>query len=341
MSWLRRQRRLVGMYGLISLFNVGAWVELFRLSRSYAALLPLGILAFVLGLKHAADADHIAAIDNTTRKLMNDGQRPVAVGFYFSLGHSTIVFLLAMGLAFATGLVERGIKHTESLSGLFGTAVSAGFLYFIAILNLIVLLGIYDAFNRLRRGELVDGELEELLAKRGFMNRYFGRIFRSISRSRQMYLVGVLFGLGFDTASEMTVIGMAALAATRHLPVAFIVILPLLFAGGMTLVDTSDGVLMLYAYDWAFQHPIRKVFYNLVITSISVTIALFIGTIELGQVLALELSWRGPFWERLQNLSFGTVGYAVIGILAASWLVAILVYRLKGYERGGVADGLK
>lgn len=333
MDWLHQHRRLVGMYGLIILFNAGVWVELFRLSRGYATLLPLGILAFVLGLKHAADADHIAAIDNTTRKLMNDGQRPAAVGFYFSLGHSTIVFLLAMGLALATGLVEGGIKHAASLSGLLGTAVSAGFLYFIAILNVIVLVGIYDAFRRLRRGELADEELEKLLAKRGFMNRFFGRLFQSIRRSRQMFLVGLLFGLGFDTASEMTVIGLAALAATRHLPVELIVILPLLFAGGMTLVDTTDGVLMLFAYDWAFQHPIRKVFYNLVITAISVTIALFIGTIELGQVLARELSWRGQFWDHLQNLSFGTIGYAVIGILTASWLLAILVYRLKGYER--------
>lgn len=333
MEWLRRNRSITGIYGIILVFNFLAWGELWRLSRGYAALLPLGVLAFVLGLKHAADADHIAAIDNTTRKLMNDGQRPVGVGFYFSLGHSTIVFIMAMGLAIATGLVEKGIHRTEAVSGIIGTAISAGFLYFIAALNIIVLIGIYDAFRRVRRGEFDHAALEEILAKRGFMNRYFGRLFKSIRRSSQMYIVGFLFGLGFDTASEMTVIGMAALAATRHMPLAYVVILPLLFAGGMTLIDTSDGVLMLYAYDWAFRHPIRKIFYNLVITSISVTIALFIGTIELGQVLASEFRWQGAFWNYLQNLSFGTIGFAIIGILAASWLSAMLIYRLKGYER--------
>lgn len=331
-SWLR-SRRMALLYGVILAYNLLVWADLGRLSRQFPGLIPLGLLAFVLGMKHAFDADHIAAIDNTTRKLMNDGQRPLGVGFYFSLGHSTIVFILAMGLAVATGLVQHGIQGAENVSGVVGTGVSAVFLYFIAALNLVVLVGIYDAFRRVRRGGYDPARLEELLARRGFMNRYFGRLFRTIRKSSQMYLVGFLFGLGFDTATEMAVIGMAALAATRHLPLDYIVILPLLFAGGMTLMDTTDGVVMLHAYAWAFRKPIRKVFYNLVITTISVAIALIIGTVELLQVLSSEFSWHGRFWDTLQNLSFGELGYVIVGILLVSWALAILVYRLRGYER--------
>lgn len=333
MNWLQHHRKLVVLYIVLIVYNILAWEELFRLSHVDAALLPLGVLAFVLGLKHAADADHIAAIDNTTRKLMNDGQRPIGVGFYFSLGHSTVVFVLVMGLAIATGLMQHDIKAVENLSGIIGTGISAAFLYFIAVVNLIVLMGIYDAFRQMQRGTFDREQLEELLAQRGFMNRLFGRLFATIRRSYQMYYVGLLFGLGFDTTSEMMVIGMAALAATRHMPLEYIVILPMLFAGGMTLLDTTDGIVMLSAYQWAFQNPIRKVYYNMVITTISVAIALLVGTIELLQVVATEMAWKGVFWNTLQNLSFGTIGFVIIGILLISWGVAIMIYRLKGYEQ--------
>ena len=330
---LQHRYKFMLLYSVLIAYNLVAWEELFRLSHVDAALFPLGVLAFVLGLKHAADADHIAAIDNTTRKLMNDGQKPIGVGLYFSMGHSTVVFILAMGLAIASGVMQHDIHAVEHLSGIIGTGISAAFLYFIAVLNLVVLKGIYDVFRQMRRQTFDYRQVEEILAKQGFMNRYFGRLFATIRKSSQMYYVGFLFGLGFDTASEMIVISMAAVAATHHMPLEYIVILPVLFAGGMTLVDTTDGVLMLSAYQWAFQNPIRKVYYNMVITTISVGIALIVGTIELLQVVSSEMLWKGSFWYTIQTLSFGKIGFVIIGVLLISWFLAIMMYYLKGYDQ--------
>ena len=315
---------------------MAAWVILIVLSHRYGFLFPLGALAYVFGLRHAADADHIAAIDNTTRKLMNDGQRPLGIGLFFSLGHSTIVFLLVAGLAFATQAVKSGLPHLELMGGILGTVISAAFLYLIAILNLVILRDIYRAFQEVRRIRLTKEkiqELEEILLRRGLMNRLLGRAYRSIRSSWQMYPVGVLFGLGFDTASEVALLGLSAFAAGRNLPMSAILILPLMFAAGMSLIDTLDGVLMQYAYGWAFLNPVRKIFYNLSVTTVSVVVALGVGSVEWLQVIGNELALKGYFWNSLQALNFATLGYFIIALLLASWVASIVIYRLKGYEK--------
>lgn len=338
----RQWKEKVGLlYGLLLTWNALAWIGLWLLSRPYPFLFPLGVLAYVFGLRHAADADHIAAIDNTTRKLMHEGQRPVGVGFYFSLGHSTIVFILSLGLALATRLVEKAVPHLEGIGNILGTVVSAGFLYLIAVLNLVILAGIYDLFRRLRQAQtngkpVNESELERLLEQRGLMNRFFGKLSRTIRHSWQMYPVGLLFGLGFDTASEVALLAMSSAVATHHMPIYLVLILPILFAAGMSLVDTTDGVLMQFAYNWAFLKPIRKVYYNLTITTISVLVALVIGTIEWLQVIARELGLKGWFWGLVGGLSFESIGYLIIFLLLASWAVALAVYKLKGYENPGI-----
>ncbi len=331
------------LFGLLGMANVAAWVILLGLSHRYGFLFPLGVLAYVFGLRHAADADHIAAIDNTTRKLMNDGQRPFGIGLFFSLGHSTIVFLLATGLALATHTVKVGLPQLSAVGGILGTSISAAFLYLIALVNLVVLRDIHQAFREIRGTNLTRErilELEEALLRRGLMNRLLGRAYRSIRSSWQMYPVGVLFGLGFDTASEVTLLGLSAFAAGRSLPVAAVLVLPLMFATGMSLVDTLDGVLMQYAYGWAFLNPVRKVFYNLSITAVSVLIALGIGSIEWLQVIGNELAFKGSFWGFLQTLNFSTMGYFVIALLLVSWGAAVVIYRLKGYEKPVVGEEL-
>ena len=336
-----RDKRIRSALGGLVLFNVAVWAVLVAVSRQYHFLLGLGLLAYVFGLRHAVDADHIAAIDNTTRKLMNDGQKPLGVGFFFSLGHSTVVFVLALGMAVATHLFRTFLHNVDATASLVGTVISALFLYLIALLNLVVLRDIYAIFQKARRMPLTKEkmlELEEALLKRGLMNRVLGRFYASIKESWQMYPVGFLFGLGFDTPSEMALLGMAVLAAGKSVPIWAIMVLPLVFAAGMMLIDTLDGMVMLSAYSWAFLNPIRKVYYNLSITTISVLIALGVGTVEAMQVLGSEFSLKGAFWEYLQNLDFGTIGYGIVGILIVSWLTAILVYRVKGYEKSTVAE---
>ncbi len=318
------------------LANIGVWVVFLLISERYPLLFPMGVLAYVFGLRHAVDADHIAAIDNTTRKLMNDGKKPLGVGLFFSLGHSTVVFILAIGLGVATHIFKSFLHNADAEASLVSTLVSAGFLYLIAILNLIVLRDIYRVFQKIRRTRLTpegQAKLEELLLQRGLMNRLIGRIYKSINAAWQMYPVGFLFGLGFDTASEMALFGMAVLASGRGIPLLVLPILPLIFSAGMVLVDTLDGVLMLSAYSWAFLHPIRKVYYNLSITSISVLIALGVGSVEWLQVIGKQLSLRGVFWNWVNGLDFGILGYGIIGILVVSWTVAVVVYKLKGYEK--------
>lgn len=332
------RQRILALGAVLLAGNVAVWLLLGTLARGYPFLLSLGILAYVFGLRHAADADHIAAIDNTTRKLMQDGQRPLGVGFFFSLGHSTIVFLLATALVLATRAVAGHIPFLEHVGGIVGTLISAIFLYAIAVLNLVILRGIYDVFRRLHQarkaGETPQAELDRLLEQRGLMNRLLGRFYRSIRRSYQMYPVGVLFGLGFDTASEVALLGISAFAASHHMPAVYALVLPALFTAGMALVDTADGVMMQYAYGWAFLKPIRKVYYNLTITAVSVVVALVIGTIESLQVLAMEFSLRGGFWTAIEHLRFSDLGYVIIGILLTGWLLAVAVYRMRGYERG-------
>jgi high-affinity nickel-transport protein len=296
-----------------------------------------GILAYTFGLRHGVDADHIAAIDNTTRKLMADGKRPLTVGTWFSLGHSTIVFVLSIGIVLAANYVNSHIGAIQSIGQILGTAISGGFLYLIGIINLIIVLEVYRIFKKLRTGRMNEAELEDHLRNRGFMNRYFGRMFNLVQTPRQVYPVGVLFGLGFDTASEIFLLGTVAVLGLAGAPVYVVLVLPLLFTCGMVLVDTADGATMRYAYGWAFHRPVRKIFYNLTVTIISVLVAFVIGTVELLQVLAIELGWSGPFWSALVHLEFETLGYFVIGTFVLTWAIATAVYRIKRYDSIEVA----
>ena len=296
----------------------------------------LGLTAYTLGMRHAFDADHIAAIDSTTRKLMSDGQRPLSVGFFFSLGHSTIVFVLAalfaIGIRGLSGAVVDATSTLHGATGLIGPTVSGTFLVILGTLNLIVLVGIVRIFGRMRAGSFDEAELEEQLDKRGFMNRLYGRATRAISTSAQMYPLGCLFGLGFDTATEIALLATAGAAAAGDLPFYAILCLPILFAAGMSLLDTIDGAFMNFAYGWAFSRPIRKLFYNMTITAISVVVALLIGVIELMAVFADRLSLDGQPWDFVSGLDLNHVGYAIVGLFALSWAVALAVWRYAHVE---------
>ncbi len=296
----------------------------------------LGITAYTLGMRHAFDADHIGAIDNTTRKLMADGQRPLGVGFFFSLGHSTIVFLLAaafaLGIQGLSGAVDDGGSTLHQATGLIGPTISGTFLVLLGTLNLIVLFGIVGIFRRMRRGEFSEQELEEQLNKRGFMNRFYGRATRAVTKSWQMYPLGLLFGLGFDTATEIALLATAGTAAASGLPFYAILCLPILFAAGMSLLDTIDGAFMNFAYGWAFSRPIRKIFYNLTITALSVFVALLIGTIELMSVFAEKLALTGQPWDFVSGVDLNYVGYAIVAVFALTWAVAVAVWRLGRIE---------
>jgi len=335
--------RLGSMLTVIVVLHLVGWITLVfivdpaRLSLGGKAFgIGVGLTAYTLGLRHAFDADHIAAIDNTTRKLMNDGQRPVAVGFFFSLGHSTVVFglalLLATGVKAIIGPVEDDSSTLHHYTGLIGTSVSGVFLYLIAILNVIVLVGILRVFVRLRRGEYDETELEQQLENRGLLNRFLGRFTKSITRSWHMYPVGLLFGLGFDTATEVALLVLAGTSAAAGLPWYAILCLPVLFTAGMCLLDTVDGSFMNFAYGWAFSSPVRKIYYNITITGLSVAVALVIGSVELLGLFAGQLGWRGAFWNWINNLDLNTVGFVVVGMFVFTWAVAVLVWRYGRIE---------
>ena len=308
----------------------------FSLGRQGVFGLGLGITAYTLGLRHAFDADHIAAIDNTTRKLMAEGKRPLGVGFFFSLGHSTVVFALAflfsIGIRSLGGQVANGGSTLHSVGGLIGTGVSGAFLYVIAILNLVILVSIVKVFRRMRRGDYDERELEHQLNSRGLMSRFYGRFTRRIRESWQMYPVGVLFGLGFDTATEVALLFIAAGAASSGLPFYAILCLPVLFAAGMSLLDTIDGSFMNFAYGWAFSKPVRKVYYNITITGLSVAVALIVGTIELLSILADKLSLHGPVWGFVTGVDLNTVGVAIAALFVVTWAVALAVWRFGRIE---------
>ena len=296
----------------------------------------VGITAYTLGMRHAFDADHIAAIDNTTRKLMAEGKLPLSVGFFFSLGHSTIVFalslLLATGIRALAGQVENGASPLETTTGLIGTLVSGSFLALIGVLNLILLRGIVGVFRRTRGGHLDEAELERQLAARGLMNRLYGRFGGAIEHSWQMYPLGMLFGLGFDTASEIALLTLAAGTAFSGLPFYAILCLPILFAAGMSLLDTLDGAFMNFAYGWAFARPVRKLYYNITITGLSVAVALVVGVIELLSVAGDRLRLDGGFWRWVAAVDLNAVGYVVVGLFALTWAVAFAVWRLGRIE---------
>jgi high-affinity nickel-transport protein len=335
--------RLGSMLTVIVVLHLVGWITLVfivdpaRLSLGGKAFgIGVGLTAYTLGLRHAFDADHIAAIDNTTRKLMSDGQRPLAVGFFFSLGHSTVVLglalLLATGVKAIIGPVEDDSSTLHHYTGLIGTSVSGVFLYLIAILNVIVLVGILRVFVRLRRGEYDETELEQQLENRGLLNRFLGRFTKSITTSWQMYPVGLLFGLGFDTATEIALLVLAGTSAAAGLPWYAILCLPVLFTAGMCLLDTIDGSFMNFAYGWAFSSPVRKIYYNITITGLSVAVALVIGSVELLGLFAGQLGWRGAFWNWINNLDLNAVGFVVVGMFVFTWAVAVLVWRYGRIE---------
>jgi nickel/cobalt transporter (NiCoT) family protein len=336
-------RSLAGMGGFVLALHVVGWTALVGIIAPHhynvggqAFGIGLGVAAYTLGMRHAFDADHIAAIDNTTRKLMADGQRPLAVGFWFSLGHSSVVFglcaLLAAGVRALAGQVQNDRSGLQQTTGLVGTAVSGVFLMAIAAINLVVLVGIVRVFREMRGGEYDEAALEDQLNKRGLMNRILGRFTRAVTRPWHMYPVGLLFGLGFDTASEVSLLVLAGGAAAFALPWYAILVLPVLFAAGMSLLDSIDGSFMNFAYGWAFSKPVRKVFYNITITGLSVAVAMIIGTVELVTIVAEKLSIdSGPIgW--IAGLDLNYVGYVIVGLFVGTWIVALLVWRCTGIE---------
>jgi high-affinity nickel-transport protein len=318
---------------LIAITAVG-FSAAFIIGKIAVVLAGLGIVAYVFGLRHGVDADHIAAIDNTTRKLMQEGKRPFTVGMWFSLGHSTVVVGLIVGLVVATRAVAGNIPALQSTGAVIGTLVSGSFLWIIGFINAVIVIGIYKIFQTLKQGKLNQAELDNLLENRGFMNRFFRPLFKIISKPWQIFPIGLLFGLGFDTASEVALIAISVgIGVSTSIPLYYILILPLLFTCGMVTVDTADGVAMRVAYGWAFLNPIRKIYYNLTVTVISVLVAWAIGTIELLQVLASELNLNGWFWSWLNALNFEMIGFGIVGIFVVSWLVSFGYWQYKKYDK--------
>ncbi len=324
---------IVAIYtGIIAVTCLGFLVSV-AVGRITLILAGLGIVAYVFGLRHGVDADHIAAIDNTTRKLLQDGERPLTVGLWFSLGHSTIVVALIVGLVIATRSIASDILMLQNAGSIMGALVSGSFLWIIGLINAIIVLGVYRMFQNLRHGKVSETELENLLEQRGFLNRFFRPLFKIVKKPWQIYPIGVLFGLGFDTASEVALIAISVgVGVSSNIPLYYILILPLMFTCGMVLVDTTDGVTMRLAYGWAFLNPLRKIYYNLTVTVISVLVAWMIGAIELLQVLSNELNLRGSFWDYLNGLDFETIGFAIIGIFVLSWLVSWAYWKISRFD---------
>jgi high-affinity nickel-transport protein len=327
--------RIVGMYVLLVAMNIGAWLGALVAFSSFPVLLGTALLAYTFGLRHAVDADHIAAIDNVTRKLMQQGKHPVGVGLFFSLGHSTVVFGLSIAIALTSVALKQRFDSFASVGGIIGTLASTFFLVTIAIANIFVLVSVYRTFRHVKNGgRYVDEDLNLILAKRGFFGRLFRGLFRLVNHSWQMYPVGFLFGLGFDTATEVGLLGISAAAATNGLPIWSILVFPALFTAGMALVDSTDSILMLGAYGWAFVKPIRKLYYNMTITFVSIVVALLIGGIEALGLIGDKLGLKGAFWDVMASLNdnFGTIGFVVIGVFVGSWLVSYIIYRRNGYD---------
>ena len=345
----REWGRLVAMFGFILAINATGWgIYVLRVmphhfvykgesgSPGLGVGLGVAVTAWFLGFRHAFDADHISCIDNTTRKLMADGKRPLASGFFFSFGHSTVIVAVGAGITIAAravfGAVVNPSSAYESAGGTAGTLASAGFLYLIAVLNLIVLSGIFKVFRDMRRGTYNEAELEAQLQARGLMYRFFGRFMRSITRTWQLYLVGLVFGVGFDTTTEVVLLAATAYAAIQGLPYYAVLALPLLFSGGLTLLDTLDGCFMNFAYGWAFARPVRKVYYNLVITGLSIGAAFIIGTIEILGVLTNEVHLHGAFWSLMANFDINVAGFCIAGLFVAVWAAALAYWRWGNVE---------
>lgn len=337
-------RRLYAMFGFIAFLHITGAVLMFAATHGHYKLSDGSLfgwgtaaLAYTLGMRHAFDADHISAIDNTTRKLMSEGKRPLAVGFFFSLGHSSVVATLAILLNFGIKALGAQLKDKNSslhhYTGLIGTTVSGIFLMLIAILNLIILISIVRVFIDMRKGMYDEAELEKHLNSRGFLMRFFGPIARRIDSSQKMYPLGILFGLGFDTATEIGLLVLAGSSVVAGLPWWAILSLPLFFAGGMSLLDTIDGSFMNFAYGWAFSKPVRKVYYNIVITGLSVSVAMFVGGLEITQVIAKQLNLTGGFWNYAASFNLNSAGYIIVGLFATVWIVALALWRYGKIEQ--------
>jgi high-affinity nickel-transport protein len=338
--------RLAGMGGFVALLHVVGWGILlllvrpghYHLGNGKLFGVGIGLTAYTLGMRHAFDADHLAAIDNTTRKLMSDGRRPVSVGFWFSLGHSSVVFTACVLLGFGIKALSHGISDNGSglhqIAGTIGPTISGTFLALIAIVNLVILLGILKVFREMRGGEYDEAALEEQLNNRGFMNRILGRFTRAITKPWQMYPLGFLFGLGFDTATEVGLLALAGSAATAgSLPWYAVLCLPIIFAAGMSLWDSVDGTFMNFAYGWAFSNPVRKIFYNIVLTGVSVAFAFAIGGTELLQVAQARFGLHGTFWDWIAAMDLNVAGFVITGLLLVMWVTALAIWKLGRIEQ--------
>jgi nickel/cobalt transporter (NiCoT) family protein len=331
------RRRLIAVYSVLIGGNILIWLWALVVLGDRPLLLGTALLAYTFGLRHAVDADHIAAIDNVTRKLMQQGQRPIGVGFFFSLGHSAIVVLMSIGVAFAASALTSRFDSMKAVGGVISTIASASFLFAIAFINILVLISVYRTFEAVKRGEpFAEEDFDILLNKRGFLSRIFRPLFKLVTKSWHMFAIGFLFGLGFDTATEVALFGISSAQAANGMSFATIMVFPLLFTAGMTLIDTTDGVLMLGAYGWAFMRPIRKLYYNMTITAVSVVVAVLIGGLETLNLIGdqLGLTDGGGFWGAIGaiNDNFGVLGYVIIGIFVLSWLGSVVFYNLKGYD---------
>ena len=329
--------KIIALYVLMIGGNIAAWLWAFAAFHDYPMLLGTAALAYSFGLRHAFDADHIAAIDNTTRKLMQEGKRPISVGFFFSLGHSTVVVLLSLAIALTATELQDRFETFKSVGGVIGTLISAFFLIAIGLANLAVFASIWRTFHRVKAGgRFVEEDLDMALANRGLLGRLFRRFFRLVEASWHMYPLGFLFGLGFDTATEVGLLGISATQAAQGMSIWSILVFPALFTAGMTLLDATDSILMLGAYGWAFTKPIRKLYYNLTITGLSVLVAIVVGGLEVLNLIGdqLGLTDGGGFWGAVGaiNDNFGVLGYLIVGIFVLGWLVSVLVYRAKGYD---------
>ncbi len=327
---------IIGIYVILVAANAAVWAWAWTAFHSHPVLLGPALLAYGFGLRHAVDADHIAAIDNVVRKLMQDGKRPVSVGFFFSLGHSTVVVLMAVAVAFTAGALQNRFQAVKDFGEIAGTLVSAFFLLLVAIMNIFIMIGAWKTFRRVSQGGRYDAEdMDMIIARGGPLAHLFRPVFKLISKSWHMYPLGFLFGLGFDTATEVALLAISATEASKGLPISSVLVFPALFTAGMALVDTTDGILMLGAYGWAFLNPLRKLFYNITVTAVSVIVALLVGGIEALGLIGDKFSLSGRFWNFIGSLNdnFGDLGYLIIGIFVLCWLGSLLIYRAKGYDK--------
>jgi len=334
--------KLIAIYSLLILANIAAWAGAWAAFAGQPVLLGTAVLAYVFGLRHAVDADHIAAIDNVVRKLMQEGKKPIGVGLFFSLGHSTVVVVAVVALAIAAYAFQDRLEEFRAIGGMIGTSVSAVFLLAIGVLNLFILRSVWRTFQQVRHGaRLVEEDINRVLGGQGLIARLCRPLFQLVTRSWHMYPLGLLFGLGFDTATEVGLLAVSANQAAQGMSIWSVLLFPALFVAGMSLVDTTDSVLMVGAYGWAFVKPIRKLWYNMTITAASVAVALFIGGLEALGLISEKLQLSGGLWDVVGALndSLANFGFAVIAIFAAAWALSVLVYRWKGYENAAVASG--